>query len=227
MTLKANTQQPTAWWASAAFIKIAQTSLLMACAAPAFAQLYKIVGPDGKITYSDTPPISSTAKVERKSIGNGNTGNANLPFELNEAVRNNPVIIYTSRQCAPCDDARALLRQRGVPYSEKTVNTNEDQVKLRQVGGDLQIPLLIVGRSKLRGFEAGAWQAALDGAKYPETNRLPNNYVFRAPEPAAPPVEAPKPTPALAPTPAPAAEPAKPPPPPQPPDNKTPPGFLF
>lgn len=203
--------------------KIAQIGLLLACAAPAFAQLYKVVGPDGKVTYSDTPPPATAGKVERKNI-NASKGDVNLPFELNEAVRNNPVTLYTTTQCAPCDEARALLRRRGVPYSEKTVVTNEDQLKLRQVSGDLQIPLLIVGRTKLRGFEPGGWQAALEAARYPETSKLPSNYTYRPPEPAAPQV----------------AEAAKPPPPPQPPlptiqpvkppparDSKTPPGFRF
>ena len=207
--------------------KIAQVSLLLACAAPAFAQLYKVVGPDGKVTYSDTPPPVTAGKVERKNINSGK-GDVSLPFELSEAVRNNPVTLYTTTQCAPCDEARALLRRRGVPYSEKTVVSNEDQLKLRQVSGDLQIPLLIVGRTKLRGFEPDGWQAALEAARYPETSKLPANYTFRPPEPAAPVVaEAPKPPPPQQQQqqpPLPRIEPAKPPP---PPNSNTPPGFRF
>jgi glutaredoxin len=197
--------------------------LLLLCAASAQAQLFKSIGPDGKVTYSDTPPVSPAVKVERKSLAGGSASDATLPFELAEAVKNNPVTLYTTTTCAPCDDARAMLRARGVPFSEKTITTNEDQLKFKQVGGEGQLPLLVVGRSKQRGYESGAWNAALTAAAYPETSQLPPNYQFRAAEPAAPPAESkPVPTKKL-------TDPAEDPntkQPPAPTDN-TPPGFRF
>jgi glutaredoxin len=195
--------------------------LLLLIALPAAAQLYKIVGPDGKVTYSDTPPPpSKTGKVERKNLAGGGN-DVNLPYELAEAVKNHPVTLYTTSACAGCDEGRNLLRQRGVPFTEKTVSSNEDQVKLRQAGGDLQLPLLLVGRSKQRGYEPNGWQAALTAAQYPESNKLPSNYSWRAPEPAAPPPPEPKEA-AKATAPEvrnPAATP--------PPENNAPPGFRF
>ena len=209
-----NTQRGPLW------ATLCQAGLLLLAALPVSAQLYKIVGPDGKVTYSDTPPPPSTAKVERKNLAQ--SGNdVNLPYELAEAVKNHPVTLYTTSACAPCEEGRNLLRQRGVPFTEKTVSSNEDQVKLRQVGGSLELPLLVVGRNKQRGYEVGGWQAALTAAQYPESNKLPTNYSWRAPESAAPPPPEPKET-------AKAAAPEAPRPvPTPPPENNARPGFRF
>ncbi|HEV2609413.1 MAG TPA: DUF4124 domain-containing protein, partial [Noviherbaspirillum sp.] len=59
----------------------ASACLIMLFSASVHAQLYKSVGPDGKITYSDTPPAKA-AKVETKPIGTGGPSTSGLPFEL-------------------------------------------------------------------------------------------------------------------------------------------------
>lgn len=200
---------------------IAPLAMLLLAATPASAQLYKSIGPDGKVTYSDTPPQTKNAKVERKNLGASGNYDANLPFELTEAVKNHPVTVYTGANCAPCDEARSYLKQRGVPFSEKTVSSNADLIKLKQIAGALTVPLIMVGRTKYPSFEPGQLQSALTAAGYPEANKLPSNYVFRPPEAAAPVVE-PK---AVAIKPEPPAEEVKPPTPT--PESNAPPGFRF
>lgn len=166
--------------------------LLLLCAASTstHAQLYKWVGPDGKVTYSDAPPPPAVSSVESRALPSGGASTANLPFELAEAVKNYPVTLYTTSNCAPCDEGRTLLSQRGIPFTEKTVNTNDDVARLREVGGDGQLPFLTIGRSRERGYAAGSWNGALTAAGYPQTSRLPKSYRNPAAEAAAP---APKP----------------------------------
>ena len=206
--------------------RFGRIGLLLACALPVQAQLYKIIGPDGKVTYSDVPPQTKNAKVERKNLGGTGSSDANLPYEVAEAAKNHPGTVYTSASCAPCDEARNWLKQRGVPFSEKTVASNDDQTKLKQVAGELSLPFILIGRTKLRGFEPGSVQAALASAGYPESNKLPSNYVFRAPESAAPVVE-PKPAPVKPRPTAPIADEAKEVRPTPAPENNAPPGFRF
>ncbi|MBC7500302.1 MAG: glutaredoxin family protein [Herminiimonas sp.] len=156
------------------------------CSTAAFAQLYKSVGPDGKVTYSDVPPPTA-ARVEKKlDAGTGKDGDANLPYELAQAVKVNPVTLYTTKACPACDEGRKMLSARGVPFSEKTVTTGDDIQRLKDAGGDTQLPFLTIGRSMERGFESGAWGASLLAAGYPETSKLPKNYRVAPPEPAAP-----------------------------------------
>lgn len=155
-------------------------------AAPASAQLYKWVGPDGKVTYSDVPPPPNAAKVEKKSYDSAAPA-ANFPEDLAAAVAANPVTLYTADGCAPCNDGRKYLKAQGVPFAEKTVNTSTDVEKLRQLSGDTQLPLLRIATSNFRGFSNQEWRAALSQAGYPASNRLPPDYRYPAAEPAAPP----------------------------------------
>lgn len=159
--------------------------LLTLCATAAHAQLYKSVGPNGKVTYSDTPPASAS-KVETKALAIGDTNASDFPFEVAEAVKSHPVTLYTTRNCIPCDDGRKLLTERGVPFTEKTVNNNEDIAQFRKVSGDSNLPLLIIGRSKERGYDASAWNSALTSAGYPTSNKLPKTYRNPSAEAAAP-----------------------------------------
>jgi len=160
--------------------------VLALSAGAAHAQLYKWVGPDGRITYSDTPPPAA-AKVETKPIGSAAPASgAALPYELAQAVRNHPVTLYSTANCIPCDDGRKLLNDRGVPFTEKTVSTNEDIAALRAAGGDGNLPLLTVGRTPQHGFEPGAWNTALTAAGYPASSQLPKSYRNPPAAPAAP-----------------------------------------
>lgn len=201
---------------------------MLLCAAGAHAQLYKWVGPDGKVTYSDTPPPALASRIETKSAAGGGINTGGLPYELAEAVRNNPVTLYTTSNCVPCDDGRRLLSERGIPYSEKTVSSAEDAAQLRSVvGADAQLPYLVVGSRKERGYEKGLWNTALTAAGYPESSKLPQNYRNPPAEAAAPASRtiasrqerpADKPAPAVTPSPPAELPPAA---------GNAPPGFRF
>lgn len=161
-------------------------------ASSAQAELYKSIGPDGKVTYSDMPPPAA-ARIEKKAIGNGSTIPANLPYELAQAAGKHPVTLYTSAQCGPCEEGRQLLNKRGVPFQEKTVSTEADATRVKQAtGADGGLPVLTVGRNTQQGFEAVAWNSALTTAGYPDQNRLPSNY-RNPPAQAAAPVAKPPP----------------------------------
>ena len=163
--------------------------LLASClSAPliAGAQVYKWTDAQGTVHYTDTPPPQQRAS-QIKTPQPGEAGPGALPYELARAVKANPVTLYTTTRpaCAGCDQGRALLRARGIPYTEKTIDTDEDKEQLRQLGGKLELPLLVVGSRKLTGFQDAAWQAALNAAAYPRSAQLPSGYQFAAPESAA------------------------------------------
>ena len=139
-------------------------------------QMYKWTGVDGKVNYSDTPPPKSAKQSEVKAVGPSNVATDNLPYEVAQAVRLNPVTFYTTAPCAACDTARSFLNKRGVPFSEKTVTTAEDIQRLKQAGGDGTLPLLTVGRAKQIGFENGAWNTLLTSAGYPQVSKLPQGF---------------------------------------------------
>ncbi|MCG2583802.1 glutaredoxin family protein [Massilia sp. TS11] len=159
---------------------------LLLGAAMASAQVYKWKDEKGVTHYSDMPPPSSVKKVEIKNLDGSGSG-VELPYAVAEAMRSSPVTLYTTSKCQACDDGRRLLNERGIPFSEKTVSNNEDIEKLKQAGSEGQLPLLLVGRARLVGFEANAWNEALSNANYPSSRLLPAGYKAPAAEPAAPP----------------------------------------
>lgn len=66
-----------------------------------------------------------------------------------------------------------MLSRRGVPFAEKNAQANPaDAEALQKLAGGLQVPVLRVGDSTLKGFSEDSWQAALDQAGYART-RLP------------------------------------------------------
>ncbi len=199
--------------------KVGTGLVLLLCATGASAQMFKWTDSKGVVHFSDQPPPASVAKVERKALPSRAQG-VQLPYALAEAARKSPVVLYTGSPCGPCDQGRALLQQRGIPFTEKTVSSNDDQQKLSEASGSTQVPLLLVGGAKRVGFEAGGWNAALTAAAYPARGSLPAGYKNPPAEPAAP-VERP-----LARDVAPELPPVAPPPRPAPPPD-TPPGFKF
>lgn len=152
----------------------------------AHAQMYKWKDAKGVIHFGDTPPAGKGDATELKGAGSGGPGNAALPYALARAARAHPVTLFTATGCAPCDQGRALLKRRGIPFAEKTIANADDQQKLKEAGGDGQLPLLAVGRATLAGFAGTAWNEALDNAGYPAQNMLPAGYQHAAAAPAAP-----------------------------------------
>lgn len=167
-------------------LAIAAAGGLLATAS-AFAQ-YKSVGPDGRITYSDLPPPPGSKVVETKKLAtDASPANPALPFELQEATTKYPVVLYTGDACPPCDDARAFLRARGVPFTERTVTSNDDIALFKQQSPDGTAPVLTVGSRKSVGYTQSSWTGLLDSAGYPRTPVLPRDYRNPPPTALAPP----------------------------------------
>jgi len=148
---------------------------LLLWAGAASAQMFKWVDANGKTHFTDTPP-PATAKAAPIKSSTGAAAGAGLPYALAMAVRNAPVVLWTTSPCPSCDAGRAYLKSRGVPFSEKTVTNDADEAKLRESGGDERLPALFVGRNKVIGYQQGAWADALSAASYPERAMLPANY---------------------------------------------------
>jgi glutaredoxin len=157
---------------------------LLASVAPALA-LYKVIGPDGSVTYTDRPPVGTTARVSTLGASGAPApdSEAALPFELRQAASRFPVTLYTSDNCSPCDSARQFLQQRGVPFAERRITSEDDAAALERAVGGRTVPALSVGSQALRGLQQSDWAAYLDAAGYPRESRLPRNYQAPAPQP--------------------------------------------
>ncbi len=156
-------------------------------ALPALA-FYKVVGPDGSVTYTDRPPAAATSKITTLGRNGSATvaSDSGLPFDLRQVASRYPVTLFTAADCPPCDSGRQLLQQRGVPFTERLVVSQEDVVVLERAVGGRTVPALTIGAQALRGLSQAEWSSFLDAAGYPKESRLPRNYQAPA---AAPLVE--------------------------------------
>ncbi|TAK65666.1 MAG: glutaredoxin family protein [Betaproteobacteria bacterium] len=146
------------------------------------AQMYRWVDDSGKVHYSDQVPASGAKNVQKQSLSVGQSSSAGLPYALQQAVKNFPVALYTSEACKDtCAQARELLNQRGVPYSETTVTDEVDIAQLKKLSGGSVVPVMTVGREVYKGFESGIYKAALDTAGYPASSLLPPGVQARQP----------------------------------------------
>lgn len=161
--------------------------LVFLLSTPALAQgVYRIVGPDGKVSFSDQPQAAAGGN-SRPAGTNAPAGaasaTAQLPFELRQVSGRFPVTLYSSRDCAPCNSGRNLLNARGIPYTEKTVDTAQDSDALQRLSGDLSLPFLTIGGQQIKGYSDTEWTKFLDAAGYPKQSALPSSYSRPAPSP--------------------------------------------
>jgi glutaredoxin len=143
-------------------------------------QIYRFVGPDGRVTFSDKTTLDSNARAGTATaiaMPGSAADNSALPFELRQAASRYPVTLYTGPGCAPCLAGRALLSNRGIPFTEKTVTSSEDIEALKRLAGASSLPFLTIGGQQLKGLSEVEWVQFLDAAGYPKTSQLPPGYI--------------------------------------------------
>ncbi len=159
--------------------------LLCAVVAAQAQQLYRWTDDKGRVHITDTPPPASAKDVQKKQAVAGGSDAGQQPFELAVAMKEFPVVLYTSPSCErPCASARDALNRRAVPFREIQVWNQETNAELRSVSGASEVPTLLVGRSVQRGFEQGAYDSLLDSARYPRAGLLPPRTQGAPPPPA-------------------------------------------
>ena len=150
--------------------------VLMATTSASARQLYRWVDPSGRVFYTDKLPPKEARSIEQKKLGD-RPPELPLPYELQRAVKSFPVVLYASDCGPPCDDARQLLDQRGVPHEDRDARDPVIRQEMaRFTGGPVEVPLMLVGRSAVKGFEPGEWNHTLDAAGYPKTSILPPTF---------------------------------------------------
>ncbi len=133
--------------------------------------LYKSVGPDGKIVYSDRPP---TAGKLEKTLDIKTLPNTAIPpgvlkemerlkkeGKATAAAPATGTLLFSATGCGYCRQAKAHLAQRGVTYREFDIDTPDGQAAFVQMGGGGGVPLLIRNGEKLRGYSRDGYEALL------------------------------------------------------------------
>ncbi len=139
-------------------------------------KVYRSVGPDGKVVYSQTPP--DEGRVD-KQFSFERLPTTDLPdyvlkfraeMQRNIALKQQPAApvaadqlkLFNAKWCGYCRQAQAWLAAQGVAYVSLDIDTPQGMTEyLRVSGGKGGVPLLMGPGVQLRGFSAAAYQAAL------------------------------------------------------------------
>ncbi len=140
--------------------------MLASCALSAgAAQLYRSVDGQGRVEWRDTPPSNDARQVEERKVQANVMSTSGVPYAAQRAAKNFPVTLWTAACGEPCDAAKKHLVRRGIPYAEKDGRAEAEQ--LRQSTGALDVPVLVVGKTQLKGYSPADWDGALDAVGYP------------------------------------------------------------
>ena len=63
------------------------------------------------------------------------------------------VVIFTSNTCPYCVAAKDYLQEKGVPFTEKNIQTDKDARKELMSMGHMGVPVLLIDGEEIVGFD--------------------------------------------------------------------------
>ena len=93
-----------------------------------------------------TPPAADTATTNRDP--------APSPAEPKRRT-NQRVVMYSTEWCGYCKKARAFFRKNRIAFSEYDIEKSAKAKRDHERNGGGGVPLILVGKQKVRGFDQG------------------------------------------------------------------------
>jgi glutaredoxin len=140
------------------------------CNSAAFAQtVYKSIGPDGNVVYSDHPPADGKVDktfnfVELPSSpvpdlpATSGHASAKKAVPIQSVIAVDGVLMYSASWCGYCKRAKAYLAKNRIAYSSIDIDTADGRSSFQEVGQG-SVPLLFWGKRRIRGFTAEGYDA--------------------------------------------------------------------
>ena len=140
------------------FLLLAALFLLPAIAS---GQVYRWTDDKGRTHYGDKPPADrkSSAVQNRISSYAGPAEVSKAPAARREAGATQ-VTLYSAVWCGYCRQAKAFFAKRGRRYTERDVDTPDARGEYERLGGR-GVPVILVGRQRMDGYDAGRLDAML------------------------------------------------------------------
>lgn len=124
------------------------------------AEIYKVIGADGKVSYTDKAPQATAAKTEKLKLQT--YSGAPSVSSYNGSVRK--VTLLSAQWCGVCRQAKAYMVSRKIAFEEWDVDQSEfARAKMRELGAK-GVPVILVGQQKMVGFSAERLDAMLKNA---------------------------------------------------------------
>ena len=128
------------------------------------AEIYKWVDSEGRTHFGDKPLQSSkTEKVDIKINSYRSVTIEPLPdTDISNKRQNKSVIMYSTAWCGYCKKAREYFNANNIPFREFDIEKNKKANKKFKSYGGSGVPLILVGKSKMRGFSKNGFKKMYD-----------------------------------------------------------------
>ena len=128
------------------------------------AGIYKWVDEDGRVQFSDRPPVEVEAETvrlreintyEEVSIEDGKDMGSNQP-QVGKAKK---VVMYSAPWCGVCKRARQFFKARGIPFREMDVERSIMARRELERMNARGVPVILVGGKRMNGFSEQRFMA--------------------------------------------------------------------
>lgn len=143
--------------------------------------IYKTIGPDGKVIYSDKPSSAGgpSKTVSYKSMPASplpasvlryqqeiQQGLKNRLAEADKPIARNQVTLFTAPWCGYCRQAKSYLGEHNIPYTEYNIDTPEGmKIYSASSEGSSGIPLLLSHGQRKVGFSREGYDSLFSGSR--------------------------------------------------------------
>lgn len=120
---------------------------------PATAEIYRWVDDSGKVHFADAPPREGEARRVEPRINSYRSPTPAPESAVGITTRKLPrVVMYSTRWCGYCKQARAYFKQNGIRFIEHDIERSADARRAYDRLGGKGVPLILVGDRRMSGF---------------------------------------------------------------------------
>ena len=143
---------------------------IAAGAASAQSPMYKVVGPDGRVTYTnEKPPAGAKASVIESRV-NSYSGppvvSGKAPASKAPAAARPEIRMYATDWCGYCRQARQYFAQRGIRFTEVDIEKSPAGRAEYDRLGVRGVPVILVGAQRMVGFSEQSMSQLLKSTGY-------------------------------------------------------------
>lgn len=136
--------------------------------------LFKVVGPDGKITYTDRPPADGKSTTTLRFADAPSTPlpdsvlkyqtalQKSMQSRLSQAKKVDAIgatTLFSAVWCGYCTRAKAYLQARGIRYREIDIDTPDGGQAYFEASGRSGVPLLLADGKRQTGFSESSYDS--------------------------------------------------------------------
>jgi glutaredoxin len=132
--------------------------------------MYRVVGADGRVTYTnEKPPAGAKATVVQPRVSSYSGApvvSGTAPASAAPAAARPEVKMYATDWCGYCRQARQYFAQHGIRYTEVDIEKSAAGRAEYDRLGVRGVPVILVGAQRMVGFSAQSMGGLLKSAGY-------------------------------------------------------------